>query len=59
MAAFVLRTFATKTSNREGVAENKSLNVELLFVDLIKSEENFSPTTMYQDYAITAQLFHW
>ncbi|KEO71656.1 DEAD/DEAH box helicase [Anditalea andensis] len=59
MAAFGLSTFHTKTSNREGVAENKALNVELLFVDLIKSEENFSPTTMYQDYAITEQLFHW
>lgn len=59
MAAFGLSTFDTKTSNREGVAENKELNTELLFVDLIKSEENFSPTTMYNDYAINEELFHW
>ncbi|MFB1003524.1 MAG: DUF3427 domain-containing protein [Bacteroidia bacterium] len=24
-----------------------------------KSEENFSPTTMYDDYAISETLFHW
>ena len=32
---------------------------ELLFINLIKSEENFSPTTMYDDYAINELLFHW
>lgn len=34
-------------------------NTELLFINLIKSEENFSPTTMYDDYAIDEKLFHW
>ena len=38
---------------------NKDLNTELLFINLIKSEENFSPTTMYDDYAISETLFHW
>ncbi|WP_317194969.1 DUF3427 domain-containing protein [Litoribacter ruber] len=59
LAGFGLSTFASKSSNREGVAENKELNTELLFIDLIKSEENFSPTTMYNDYAIREDLFHW
>ncbi len=59
LVAFGLSTFEAKSSNREGVAENKSLNTELLFIDLIKSEENFSPTTMYNDYAINEILFHW
>src|SRR5690606_13597639 len=59
LVAFGLSTFNNKSSNREGVAENKSLNTELLFVDLIKSEEDFSPTTMYDDYAINETLFHW
>ncbi len=36
-----------------------NLNTELLFINLIKSEENFSPTTMYDDYAINETLFHW
>ena len=26
---------------------------------LNKTEKHFSPTTMYQDYAINEQLFHW
>ncbi|WP_291130131.1 DUF3427 domain-containing protein [Flavobacterium sp. UBA7682] len=59
LAAFRLSTFEKKSSNREGAAENKELNTEILFINLIKSEENFSPTTMYDDYAISETLFHW
>lgn len=59
LSAFRLNTFDIKSSNREGIAENKILNTELLFVDLVKSEEDFSPTTMYDDYAINEILFHW
>ena len=58
-AAFGMSNFETKTSNREGVAWIKDLNTELLFIDLIKSEEDFSPSTLYQDYAISERLFHW
>jgi hypothetical protein len=28
-------------------------------VTLTKSEADYSPTTMYQDYAISPTLFHW
>jgi hypothetical protein len=59
LAAFGLSTFEKKSSNREGVAENKVLKTEILFVDLIKSESDFSPSTLYQDYAISGTLFHW
>jgi len=59
LAAFGLSTFERKSPSREGVAENTALNTELLFINLIKSEENFSPTTMYDDYAINETLFHW
>jgi superfamily II DNA or RNA helicase len=59
LAAFGLSTFDKKSSNREGVAENKKLNTELLFIDLIKSEKDFSPSTLYQDYAISETVFHW
>lgn len=59
LAAFGLSSFAKKSSNREGVAENSELNTELLFINLIKSEEGFSPTTMYDDYAVNECLFHW
>jgi superfamily II DNA or RNA helicase len=59
LAAFGLSSFERKSPSREGVAENTDLNTELLFINLIKSEENFSPTTMYDDYAISETLFHW
>jgi superfamily II DNA or RNA helicase len=59
LAAFGLSTFDRKSPSREGVAENTEINTELLFINLIKSEENFSPTTMYDDYAINEFLFHW
>ena len=59
LAAFGLSTFEQKSPSREGVAENTARNTELLFINLIKSEENFSPTTMYHDYAINERLFHW
>jgi superfamily II DNA or RNA helicase len=59
LVAFGLSTFNKKSSNREGAAFNAKLNTEILFINLIKSEENFSPTTMYDDYAISETLFHW
>ncbi len=61
LAAFRMNTFKKASSNRigVGVAENKEINTELLFINLIKSEENFSATTMYDDYAINESLFHW
>jgi len=59
LAAFKLSTFERKSPSREGVAENQDLNTELLFINLIKSEEKFSPTTMYDDYAVNELLFHW
>ena len=59
LAAFGEHTFERKMPSREGVHEIKRLNIELLFVTLKKSEKKFSPTTMYQDYAISEDLFHW
>ncbi|HTO14141.1 MAG TPA: DUF3427 domain-containing protein [Edaphocola sp.] len=59
LVALGLSTIDKKSSNREGVAENKDLKIEVLFVNLKKSEEDFSPTTMYDDYAINETLFHW
>ena len=58
-AAFGKSTFYKKWPSREGVLDIEDLNTELLFINLIKSEENFSPTTMYNDYAISDTLFHW
>lgn len=57
--AMGLSTYEKQSSIREGVAQNKALNMEALFVNLQKTEEDFSPTTMYDDYAISETLFHW
>ena len=59
LVAFGFSTFSIKSSNREGIAENKQQNTEILFIDLVKSEADFSPSTMYNDYAINELLFHW
>lgn len=34
-------------------------NADVFFIDLHKSERDYSPTTMYRDYAINRELFHW
>ncbi|POY34721.1 DUF3427 domain-containing protein [Solitalea longa] len=59
LSAFGLHTFQKQASNREGVAFISDINTEILFVTLKKSEKDYSPTTLYDDYAITDTLFHW
>lgn len=44
---------------REGVYYNKATNCNIFFVTLNKSEKEYSPSTMYKDYAISKKLFHW
>jgi superfamily II DNA or RNA helicase/HKD family nuclease len=46
-------------SFREGVLYVPERNVDAFFVTLKKSEADYSPTTMYQDYPISPTLFHW
>lgn len=59
LAAFGLSTFGQKSSNREGNAIARATNTELLFITLTKSEEDFSPTTMYEDFAESESVFQW
>lgn len=33
--------------------------IDVLFVTLNKSDKDYSPTTMYNDYSINEKLFHW
>ncbi|MBV9279143.1 MAG: DUF3427 domain-containing protein [Chloroflexi bacterium] len=44
---------------REGVVWAGEANADVFFVTLRKSDKNFSPTTMYRDYAISPSEFHW
>jgi superfamily II DNA or RNA helicase/HKD family nuclease len=46
-------------SFREGVWYSQDLNIDAFFVTLKKSESDYSPTTMYADYPISPELFHW
>ncbi len=46
-------------SFREGVLYVPERNIDAFFVTLKKSESDYSPTTMYRDYPISPDLFHW
>jgi superfamily II DNA or RNA helicase len=59
LAAFGASTFQKQSSNREGIVNLESRNTELLLVTLEKTEDNYSPTTMYNDYAVSEKIFHW
>jgi superfamily II DNA or RNA helicase len=44
---------------REGVLHLAERKIDALFVTLHKTAEAYSPTTMYEDYALGGQRFHW
>ena len=44
---------------REGAKYLADRGVDLLFVTLNKSNKDYSPTTLYDDYSINETLFHW
>jgi superfamily II DNA or RNA helicase len=59
MAAFDIGTGAKVPSWQSGVFEAKQERSELLAFTLDKTSGSFSPTTRYQDYAISPRLIHW
>ena len=60
MAAFDERDAAGRVKRlREGVFHAKRAKADLLFVTLEKAESDYSPSTMYNDYAISPRRFHW
>lgn len=50
---------ADPSNIREGVKWLPEEAADLFFVTLTKTEQHYSPTTMYQDRAITPTLFQW
>jgi hypothetical protein len=44
---------------REGVRKDDRNRCDVLLVTLNKSAGSFSPTTSYNDYAVSPTLFHW
>lgn len=53
---FGLTNFHTVQS---GVLYIEDLETDIFFITLNKNEKDYSPTTMYHDYAINDILFHW
>lgn len=45
--------------HREGVLWSEEHSIDAFFVTLDKRKENHSETTMYRDYAINREFFHW
>ena len=51
--------FMKPSSLREGVKWLPDKQLDVFFLTLNKSEKDYSPTTMYNDYSINSELFHW
>ncbi len=59
LAALGHWTSAKQSEMREGVLHLRELSADLFLITLDKTEREYSPTTMYEDYAISETLFHW
>lgn len=44
---------------QKGVFRDERTNTDFFLVTLEKSERDYSPSTLYKDYAISPELFHW
>jgi hypothetical protein len=49
----------TPSTMREGVAWCSAVNADAFLITLNKSDKEYSPTTMYRDFALNPSLFHW
>ena len=55
----VAMDFMKPATVREGVKWLPEKEIDVFFVTLNKSDKDYSPTTMYNDYSINDILFHW
>lgn len=51
--------FLKPSTVREGAKYLSEKKIDVFFVTLNKSDKDYSPTTMYNDYSINDTLFHW
>ncbi|MFI7589458.1 DUF3427 domain-containing protein [Spongisporangium articulatum] len=49
----------TPGTMREGVAWCEASQADAFFITLQKTDTDYSPTTMYRDFALSPELFHW
>jgi hypothetical protein len=59
LAAFGFWSDEKAPSFREGVKYLDDKQTDIFFITLNKSDKDFSPSTLYEDYAINERLFHW
>ncbi|NLJ91349.1 MAG: DUF3427 domain-containing protein [Clostridiales bacterium] len=59
LVAFGKNTESYKYPFREGVLYIEEKNTDLFFITINKNEEDYLPSTMYNDYAINNELFNW
>jgi hypothetical protein len=55
----VAMDFKKPATVREGVKWLPEKKLDVFFVTLNKADKDYSPTTMYNDYSINSELFHW
>ncbi len=55
----VAMDFMKPSTVREGTKWLDDKKVDVFFVTLNKSDKDYSPTTMYNDYSINEEFFHW
>jgi len=55
----VAMDFLKPNTVREGVKWLPDKKIDVFFITLNKSDKDYSPTTMYNDYSINETLFHW
>ena len=55
----VAMDFLKPNTLREGVKWLKEKNIDAFFITLNKSDKDYSATTLYNDYSISSELFHW
>lgn len=57
--AQILAAFGITGKVQAGVRYHEPTDTDLFFVTLQKAEKDYSPRTMYRDFAISPELFHW
>lgn len=59
LAALGVASRRKPSSFREGVVWCEHISVDAFLITLKKTETDYSPTTMYRDFALSPELFHW
>ena len=59
LAAFGVNRENYKSSHREGTLYLKDKHTDIFFITINKIEGDYLESAMYNDYAISDELFHW